>query len=250
MKRPSANEEICGVSNYTIWMKKIGLIGGLSWVSTAEYYRLINVITQEMLGGVNSAHLILESVNRHEYVEAVIEQADEESACQVIFSAAKALEAGGAEFIVISCNDVHRFVPDIEPHVSIPFLHIAEATAAAINKVKIKTVALLGVRKTMEEDFYPEILKQHGIDTIIPNDLERTYIHDSIYDELVKNVFNKTTREKYKNIIEDLHSRGAEGAVLACTEIPLLLSSGDVDVPTFSTTAIHCRAAVELAMAR
>ena len=231
-------------------MKKIGLIGGLSWVSTAEYYRLINVITQEMLGGVNSAHLILESVNRHEYVEAVIDQGDEESACQIILSAAKALEAGGAEFIVLSCNDAHRFVPYIEPHISIPFLHIAKATAAAINKVNFKTVALLGVRKTMEEAFYPEILKQHGIETIIPNDLERTYIHDSIYDELVKNAFNNTTREKYKNIIVDLQSRGAEGAILGCTEIPLLLSDEDVDVPTFSTTAIHCRAAVELAMAR
>jgi len=230
-------------------MKKIGIIGGLSWVSTAEYYRLINVITQEMLGGINSAHLILESVNRHEYVDAVIEKSDEDTACQIILSAAKALEAGGAEFIVISCNDVHRFVPDIEPHVSIPFLHIAEATAAAINKVNIKKVALLGVRKTMEEDFYPDILKQHGINTIIPNEIERTYIHDSIYGELVKNVFNETTREKYKEIVGNLQSTGAEGAILGCTEIPLLLSDEDVDIPTFSTTLIHCRAAVELAVA-
>ncbi len=224
------------------------MIGGLSWVSTAEYYRLINVITQEMLGGVNSAHLILESVNRHEYVDAVIEKSDEDTACQIILSAAKALEAGGAEFIVISCNDVHRFVPDIGPHVSIPFLHIAEATAAAINKVNIKTVALLGVRKTMEEAFYPDILKQHGIDTIIPNETERTYIHDSIYNELVKNVFNETTREKYKEIVGNLQSKGAEGAILGCTEIPLLLSDEDVDISTFSTTEIHCRAAVELAV--
>lgn len=233
-----------------MWMKKIGVIGGLSWVSTAEYYRLINIITQEVLGGVNSAHLILESVNRHEYVNAVIEKSDEDTACQIILSAAKALEAGGAEFIVISCNDVHRFVPDIEPYISIPFLHIAEATAAAINKVNVKTVALLGVRKTMEETFYPDILKQHGIDTIIPNEIERTYIHDSIYDELVKNEFNKATREKYKEIVGNLQSRGAEGAILGCTEIPLLLSNADVDIPTFSTTAIHCRAAVELAVAQ
>ncbi len=224
------------------------MIGGLSWVSTAEYYRLINVITQEILGGVNSAHLILESVNRHEYVDAAIEKSDEDTACQIILSAAKALEAGGAEFIVISCNDVHRFVPDIEPHVSTPFLHIAEATAAAINKANIKTVALLGVRKTMEEAFYPDILKQHGIDTIIPNEIERKYIHDSIYNELVKNVFDEATREKYKEIVGNLQSTGAEGAILGCTEIPLLLSDEDVDISTFSTTEIHCRAAVELAV--
>lgn len=230
-------------------MKKIGLIGGLSWISTADYYRLLNELTQNRLGGVNSAHLILESVNRQKYVEAVIEQEDEEAACQIILEAARSIEQGGAEFIVISCNDVHRFVPDIEPHLNIPFLHIAKATAQAIKARNISSVGLLGVRKTMEEPFYPEILKNHGIETIIPNEDEKTCIHDSIYEELVKDLFLDVTRDRYAGIIGALQSRGAEGVVLGCTEIPLLLRDDEVDIPTFSTTSIHCHAAVDMALA-
>jgi aspartate racemase len=229
-------------------MKKIGLIGGLSWVSTADYYRLLNELTQKRLGGVNSAQLILESVNRQKYVEAVIDREDEEAACQIILEAARSIEQGGAEFIVISCNDVHRFVPDIEPHLDIPFLHIAEATAQAIKARNINSVGLLGVRKTMEEPFYPEILKANGIETIIPNEDEKTYIHDSIYEELVKDLFLDTTRERYAGIIGDLQTRGAEAVVLGCTEMPLLLGDDDVDIPTFSTSSIHCHAAVDMAL--
>ena len=144
-------------------MKKIGVLGGLSWVSTAEYYRRLNEITQEHLGGVNSARIALESVNRQTYVEAVIDRGDEDAACEIILDAARSVERAGAEFIVISCNDVHRFVPQVEPHIAIPFLHIAAATAEAIKQTKLDRVALLGVRKTMEEPFYPEILKTHGI---------------------------------------------------------------------------------------
>ncbi len=231
-------------------MKKIGMIGGLSWVSTAAYYRLINELTQKKLGGVSSAHLILESVNRQEYVEAVIDRGDEGAACQIILEAARSIERGGAEFIVISCNDVHRFVPAITPQIKIPFLHIAEATAEAITAAGIKSVALLGVRKTMEEPFYPDILKSHGIETIIPDEAEKTTIHDSIYNELVKNVFLDTTRARYVEIIRALQSRGAEGVILGCTEIPLLLSDDDVDVPAFSTTDIHCRAAIAEAISQ
>lgn len=230
-------------------MKKIGLIGGLSWVSTADYYRLLNELIQKRLGGVSSAHLILESVNRQKYVEAVIDREDEEAACEIILGAARSIEQGGAEFIVISCNDVHRFVPDIQPHLNIPFLHIAEATAQAIEVKNISSVGLLGVRKTMEEPFYPEILKTHGIETIIPNEDEKTYIHATIYEELVKDRFLDSTREGYAKIIGALQSRGAEGVVLGCTEIPLLLGDDDVDIPTFSTTSIHCNAAVEMALA-
>ena len=231
-------------------MKKIGMIGGLSWVSTAAYYRLLNELMQETLGGMSSAHLILESVNRQDYVEAVIDRKDEEAACAMILEAAQAVECGGADFIVISCNDVHRFVPDVQPRIGIPFLHIAEATAEAIKAAGIRSVALLGVRKTMEEPFYPEILKAHGIATIIPDETQKTYIHDSIYDELVKDVFLDTTRARYVEIIRDLQSRGAEGAILGCTEIPLLLGEQDVDVPVFSTTDIHCKAAIEQAVSR
>lgn len=230
-------------------MKKIGMIGGLSWVSTAAYYRLVNEMMQQRLGGVSSAHLILESVNRQDYVDAVIERGDEQAACKMILDAALAVEKGDAAFIVISCNDVHRFVPGIAAHLSIPILHIAEATAREIKARGLKRVALLGVRKTMEEPFYPDILKQHGIEAIIPDEAEKVYIHDSIYEELVHDRFLEKTRARYIEIIAALESRGAQGVILGCTEIPLLLSEKDLTLPAFPTTDIHCRAAVDMALA-
>jgi len=230
-------------------MKKIGLIGGLSWVSTAEYYRRLNQITQETLGGVHSARLVLESVNRQAYVDAVIEREDEAAACEQILQAAQSVEKAGAAFIVISCNDVHRFVPEITPRIGIPFLHIADVTATAIKSAKLKSVALLGVRKTMEGDFYSGILRKHGLQVIIPNEAEKTYIHDAIYNELVNDIFTDATRQGYVKTIDDLASRGAEGVVLGCTEIPLLLKPEDIRIPSFSTSELHCRAAIEKALA-
>lgn len=226
----------------------MGLIGGLSWVSTAEYYRRINEITQEKLGGVTSAWLILESVNRQEYFDAVIDREDDKAACQLVLDAAIAIERGGAEFIVMTCNGVHRFVPEIQPHISIPFLHIAEATAGAIKAENMKTVALTGVRETMDGTFYQEILKQHGIATIVPNEEEKTFIQNSVMNELTQNIFSQSTRDRYASIFTDLQSRGAEGVILGCTEIPLLLSDDDVDMKIFSTTEIHCQAAVRMAV--
>lgn len=228
-------------------MQKIGVIGGLSWVSTAEYYKRLNQLTQQRHGGVSSARLVIESVDRQAYVEAVIERQDEAAACAQILDAAQSLERAGAAFIVISCNDVHRFVPDIAPHLSIPFLHIAEATAAAIKAQGLRKVGLLGVRKTMEGDFYPKIFERHGIETLIPTEPERAYIHDRIYDELVHDVFTDKTRRGYLEVIDALTSRGAEGVVLGCTEIPLLLSPDQIPIPSFSTTELHCAAAVERA---
>ena len=229
-------------------MKKIGLIGGLSWVSTAEYYRRLNQITQQRLGGVHSARLVLESVNRQDYVEAVIEREDEAAACRQILDAAQNLERAGASFVVICCNDVHRFVPEIEPKIGIPFLHIAEATSQAIEAAGLGTVALLGVRKTMEGDFYPRIFAGHGIETIVPNEDEKTFIHDTIYAELVNDVFTDKTREGYVNVVQDLAARGAQGVVLGCTEIPLLLRPEDIGIPSFSTTELHCQAAIDKAV--
>lgn len=225
-------------------MHKIGLIGGLSWVATEEYYRRLNIITKEVLGGVSSPRIVLESVNRQAYVEAVIERKDEAAACAQILDAAQALERAGARFIVITCNDVHRFVPEIEPHISIPFLHIAEATALAIKKQGLTTVGLLGVRKTMEGDFYPDILAKHGIKTIIPAEPDRSYIHDRIYDELVLDVFSQPTRQGYLDVIGRLEEAGAEGVILGCTEIPLLLQPEQISMPSFSTTELHCQAAI------
>jgi aspartate racemase len=220
----------------------------LSWVSTADYYRRLNQIAQERLGGVASARLVLESVNRQDYVDAVIVRRDEVAACAQILEAARGVEAAGAAFIVICCNDVHRFVDEIAPQISIPFLHIAEATAQAIRARELKTVALLGVRKTMEGDFYPRVLKRYGIDTMIPNEAEKAYVHGTIYDELVMDVFSEETRRGYVSLVDDLKARGAEGVIFGCTEIPLLLGPEDVNVPSFSTIELHCAAAIDRAI--
>lgn len=230
-------------------MKKIGLIGGLSWVSTADYYRRLNEMMQERMGGVTSPRIVLESVNRQDYVDAVIERENEVEAGAIIMDAARAVERAGADFIMICCNDVHRFVPAIRLRVSIPFLHIAEATALAIKAKGLKTVALLGVRKTMEEPFYPEILARHGIETIIPEEPEKDFVHRTIYEELVKDVFLPETRGRYAELIETLEKRGAQGTILGCTEIPMLIGADDVETPVFSTTEIHCRAGIEMALA-
>ncbi|MBJ3776817.1 aspartate/glutamate racemase family protein [Acuticoccus mangrovi] len=229
-------------------MKKIGLIGGLSWVATAHYYRRINELTQAWLGGVHSARIAMESVDRQDYVDAVIEREDEAAACAQILDAAAALERARADFLVITCNDVHRFVPELAPRLGVPFLHIAEATAAAILAEGLSRVALLGVRKTMEGDFYPSILSRHGIETIVPNEAERAEIHATIYDELVRDVFREETRARYRAIVEALAARGAEGVILGCTEIPLLVGPQDLSIPSFSTTELHCAAAVARAI--
>ncbi|MDA0702725.1 MAG: amino acid racemase [Proteobacteria bacterium] len=230
-------------------MKKIGVIGGLSWISTAEYYRRINELVQERLGGVHSADLVLASVDRQDYVDAVIERRDEAAAGGIVLTAARSLEAAGADFIVISCNDAHRFVPMMEAELSIPFLHIADAAAGAILARGQKTVALIGVRKTMEDTFYSDRLAAHGIATIVPEEEERAYLHQSIFDELVKDVFLDATRARYADLASSLQARGAEGVVLACTEIPLLIGEKDTEVPLYATTEIHCRAAVDMALA-
>jgi aspartate racemase len=226
-------------------MQKIGLLGGLSWVSTAEYYRRLNELMQAQLGGVASARIILESLNRQAYVDAVIERKDEEAACEMILDGCQNLENGGADFIVISCNDAHRFVPEIAPRIGIPFLHMAEITARAIVATGIKKVGLLGVMKTMESTFYPEILAQYGVETIIPSSADKDYIHDRIYDELVMNIFSGTTKAGYLEVIERLSRAGAEGVVLGCTEIPLLIQPAEIDIPAFATTELHCIAAID-----
>ncbi len=226
-------------------MQKIGLLGGLSWVSTAEYYRRLNELMQAQLGGVASARIVLESVNRQDYVDAVIERKDEAAACGMILEACRDLENAGAQFIVISCNDVHRFVPEVAHRIGIPFLHIAEVTALAIVAKGVKRVGLLGVMKTMEGDFYPEILAKHGVETLIPDRADRDYIHERIYDELVMDIFSESTKAGYLDVIEHLSEAGAEGVILGCTEIPLLIQADEINIPSFATTELHCIAAVE-----
>jgi aspartate racemase len=215
-------------------MQRIGLIGGLTWISTAEYYRRLNEIIQERLGGANSADLILASINREDYARATSRR-DEDAARGILIAAAQRLERAGADFIALCCNGAHQFVPRVEREVSIPFLHIADATARSIQAAGLNKVALLGVRDTMEQTFYPDVLARYGIETIIPNDAERTFIHDSIQRELTSNVFRE--------------SRGAQGVILGCTEIPLLVRPDDTSVVTFSTTELHCQSVVERALA-
>lgn len=226
-------------------MQKIGLLGGLSWISTAEYYRRINESMQLRLGGVASARIVLESLNRQAYVDAVIKRNDENAACEMIYEACRNLENAGADFIVITCNDVHRFVPDITSSIRIPFLHIAEVTASAIVGKGIKKVGLMGVMKTMEGEFYPDILNQYGVETLIPDAPDRNYVHDRIYDELVMNVFDDSTKAAFLDVIERLATAGAEGVILGCTEIPLLLRPEEIKIPSFATTDLHCAAAVD-----
>jgi aspartate racemase len=228
-------------------MQRIGLIGGLTWVSTVEYYRRLNEIIQERLGGANSADLVLASVNREDYSQATSRK-DEEAARGVLVAAAQRVERAGANFIALCCNGAHQFLPQVEREVSIPFLHIADATARKIQSAGMDRVALLGVRDTMEQNFYPEVLTRYGIKTMIPNDAERTYIHDSIQRELANNIFRDETRRHYVEIMMGLQSRGAQGAVLGCTEIPLLIRPDDTSVVTFSTTELHCQAIVERAL--
>ncbi len=228
-------------------MQRIGLIGGLTWVSTVEYYRRLNEIIQERLGGANSADLVLASVNREDYAQATSRK-DEEAARGVLVAAAQRVERAGANFIALCCNGAHQFLPQVEREVSIPFLHIADATARKIQSAGMDRVALLGVRDTMEQNFYPEVLTRYGIKTMIPNDAERTYIHDSIVRELANNIFRDETRRHYVEIMMGLQSRGAQGAILGCTEIPLLIRPDDTSVVTFSTTELHCQAIVERAL--
>ncbi len=229
-------------------MQKIGLLGGLSWVSTAEYYRRLNELMQDQLGGEASARIVLESLNRQAYVDAVIERKDEVSACAMILDACRSLEQAGARFIVISCNDVHRFVPDVAPKIQIPFLHIAEVTAQAIVTKGLKKVGLLGVMKTMEGEFYPEILAKHGVEILIPDLANRDYIHERIYDELVMNIFSESTKTGFLDVIERLYEAGAEGVILGCTEIPLLIQPDEINIPSFATTELHCIAAIDRAL--
>lgn len=229
-------------------MQRIGLIGGLTWISTAEYYRRLNEIVQERLGGANSADLVLASVNREDFAQAA-DRNDEDAARGLLLAAAQRIERAGADFIALCCNGAHQFVPQVEREISIPFLHIADATARKVHAAGLNRVALLGVRNTMEQTFYPDILARRGIETMIPNDAERAYIHDSIQRELANNIFSDDTRRHYIEIIKGLQSRGAQGVILGCTEIPLLVRPDDTTVLTFSTTELHCQAVVERALA-
>jgi aspartate racemase len=229
-------------------MKIIGLIGGMSWESTAEYYRIINETVKETLGGLHSAKCVLYSVDFEE-IEQLQHAGKWDDATAVMIDAAKRVVKGGADFVVICTNTMHKMADDIQNHISVPLLHIGDATAEKVKEEKLKKVGLLGTKFTMEEDFYKGRLKEYGLDVIIPEEDERTVIHHIIYDELCLGTIREESREAVKTIIRTLISRGAEGIILGCTEIPLLIQQKDSPVPVFDTTLLHAEAAVALALA-
>ena len=230
-------------------MKTIGLIGGMSWESTVPYYRQINETIKEHLGGLHSAKIILYSVDFHD-IERLQHAGDWEAAGLVLAEAARSLEAAGASFLVLCTNTMHKVASAIEAAVTIPLLHIADPTAAAIKLAGHSTVGLLGTRFTMEQAFYRDRLgERHGLRVIVPGPEDRETIHRIIYQELCLGVVRPESRGEYRRIMETLTSQGAQAIILGCTEVSLLVSQQDSEVPLFDTTAIHARAAAEEALA-
>jgi aspartate racemase len=230
-------------------MKTIGLIGGMSWESSLEYYRIVNETTKAKLGGLHSAKCILYSVDFAE-IEILQHHGQWQAAAKVLIDAAGSLEKGGADFIVLCTNTMHKLADDIQANIHIPFLHIADATARQIKKSGISKVGLLGTRFTMEEDFYKSRLTEtFGLEVIVPDAGAREIVHRVIYDELVVGEIRQDSRKRYLAIIQRLVDDGAEGIILGCTEIGLLVHDGDCRAPLFDTTRIHAVAAVEYALA-
>ena len=229
-------------------MKTIGLIGGMSWESTVPYYRIINETVKQKLGGLHSAKLVLVSVNFHE-IERMQHAGDWAAAGEAMADAARRLQAAGADFIVLCTNTMHKVADAIGRAVDIPLLHIADPTAAAIKADGHSTVGLLGTRFTMEQAFYRGRLEErHGIEVLVPEPGDRERVHRVIYQELCLGRVEDASRAAYRAVMRRLVERGAQGIVLGCTEISMLVSAQDANVPLFDTTAIHAAAAVEMAL--
>jgi aspartate racemase len=229
-------------------MKTIGLIGGMSWESSIEYYRIVNEKTKDRLGPLHSAKCLMVSVDFAE-IEILQREGRWTEAAQSMIEAAKSLENGGADFIVLCTNTMHKAAGEIQANTRIPFLHIADATAAKVKAAGLHKVGLLGTRFTMEEPFYKDRLVQnHGLEVVIPGAPEREIIHRVIYDELVLGRIVEASKRNYVEIIQQMVEAGAEGMILGCTEIGLLIHSEDCPVPLFDTTRIHAEAAVDFAL--
>lgn len=228
-------------------MKTIGLIGGISWLSTIDYYRLLNQKINEQLGGVNSAQILLSSVNFDEVKRLTLAD-DWNGLAGMMSREAKRLEQAGADFILIGANTMHNIADAVQASIQIPLIHIAEEAGKEIVKQQLKKVALLGTKYTMQLDFYKNKLAEQGIETIIPNETDIEYINTAIYDEMGKGIFLPERKQGFIRIINQLKEQGAEGVVLGCTEIPILIQQNDSPIPVFDTTAIHVNAAVVLAL--
>lgn len=229
-------------------MKVIGLIGGMSWESTVTYYQQINEAIKAQLGGLHSAKLILYSVNFHE-IERLQHAGDWDAAGKSLADAARTLESAGADFLVLCTNTMHTVAPAIEAAVFVPLLHIADPTGEAIKRAGLSRVGLLGTRFTMEQTFYRDRLRErHGLTVLIPGDDDRDIVHRVIYEELCLGQIKPESRDAYRRIIAALVAEGAEGIILGCTEISLLIGQADAAVPLFDTTALHAQQAAERAL--
>ncbi|MFA5419384.1 MAG: aspartate/glutamate racemase family protein [Bacteroidales bacterium] len=229
-------------------MKTIGLIGGTGWVSSIDYYRFINQEINRRLGGQQAARCILWSFNFGEIDVLVNQNNDLESVYKMVCQASKKLETCGADCILLCANTLHIYAARLKEEINIPVIHIGEATAKEIKKAGLKKVAVLGTKFTMEMDFYRSKLNESDIEMIIPEKEDRIFIHNSILNELLKDILKPETKARFLEIINGLIGKGAEGIVLGCTEIPLLIKQEDVPVPVFDTTLIHAKAAVDFAL--
>ena len=231
-------------------MKTIGLIGGMSWESTVVYYQLLNRMARERLGGLHSAKLLMWSFDFAE-IEAMQAAGDWDAATAAMVAAAQAVERGGAECLLICTNTMHKMAGDVQAAVDIPLIHIADATAAAVNAGAVVRPLLLATRYTMEQDFYTGRLKNgHGIDVRTPDDAGRTQVHDIIYEELCQGIIKPESKQAYESVVASERSeQSVDGVIFGCTEVGLLVRPEDFDVPCFDTTEIHAQAAIDYALA-
>ncbi len=228
-------------------MQTIGLIGGMSWESSLEYYRLINQFVKQKLGAMHSAQSLMYSVD-FEPIQQLQHEEDWGKLTEMMIDAAMRLEKGGADFIVICTNTMHKMAEDIEQNINLPLIHIADTTAEAVKAQSLKKISLLGTRFTMEQDFYKKRLAdKHQLEVIIPSEEEMDTVHQIIYKELCMGQIKQNSKKAFQSIINNLQQNGAEGVILGCTEIPLLIKQEDVSIPIFDTTTIHARQAVEWA---
>lgn len=231
-------------------MKIIGLIGGMSWESSIEYYRIINQEVRSALGGVHSAKSVMVSLDFGE-IEELQMKGNWEEATRIMIQSAREVEKAGADFLLICTNTMHLMADEVQAGISIPLLHIADATAQAVKDQGLKSIGLLGTRFTMEEDFYRGRLeKAHQLKVIVPDQAGRELVHNVIYDELVQGLIKDDSRQSYREVIQNLVKEGAEGIVLGCTEIGLLVKKEDLAVPVFDTMEIHALVAVDAALGR
>ena len=228
-------------------MKTIGFIGGLTWLSSMDYYRLLNQLTNQKLGGVSSCKILMYSVEFEE-IKTLTVAGDWNGIAAIICKVAQTLEQAGADCILIGANTMHYIAEKVQASIHIPLIHSAEVTASAVALQSLHTVALLGTKYTMLLDFYKNKLAEKNIRTIIPGKEDIEYINDAIYNEMGKGIFLPERKEKFIQIISSLQQQGAQGVVLGCTEIPILIKQTDVDIPVFDTTLLHVQAAVAFAL--